>query len=330
MLSGRLIVMATLVGGVAASVADDGLGPATESVQIEAGDLAVRFRSNSASPGVLSGVQSLFNVKDAPGYDAYDPDGRGSSAGLNFEHIISGHQSPHNKFTPRSGPFTLHRLPNQRSVRLVRQAEDSPWRMASTLTYTVTEPHFIDFDFRCTPEDASLFGERGWALLFFANYMNEVAGTALHFRGIESPGAEETWVAADAPRGHPDWNKGGNYRHRNAAALAYDDDVTFRLNTWSYEWPRFTRPCYFGRAAQGMTLILMFDRGHSPEDEIRLSLYKFKVDDSRKRPAWDFQYVIHRVETGREYGFRGRLVWKKFVSPEDCLAAYERWAEQAD
>ncbi len=59
---------------------------------------------------------------------------------------------------------------------------------------------------------------------------------------------------------------------------------------------------------------------------MRFSLFKFKVNEQVRRPAWDFQYVIHRVETGKQYGFRGRLVWKKFVSDEDCLQEYETWA----
>ena len=300
-----------------------------KSLQIDVGDLSIQFQDNSQSPGVLSGVQSLFNVKDAPEFDAYDPDGRGSSAGLNFEHIISGHESDHNKFTPRRGRYALSRLPDGRSVRLERRAEDSPWRMASTLTYTVVEPHYIDFEFRCTPEDASLFGDRGWALMFFANYMHEVRDVSLHFPGVAAEGGEETWIRADAPPGHPDWNTGGNYRHLDASLLRYDDDVTFRLNTWTYDWPRFTEPFYYGLAEHDMTLILMFDRTHSAEDEIRLSLYKFKVNDKQKRPAWDFQYVIHKVESGREYGFRGRLVWKKFVSPDDCRHEYITWAHQS-
>src|SRR5690606_17641380 len=54
--------------------AADELGPAVETVQIEAGELSVLFRDNSASPGILSGIQSLFNVRQAPGYDAFDPD----------------------------------------------------------------------------------------------------------------------------------------------------------------------------------------------------------------------------------------------------------------
>ena len=74
-----------------------------------------------------------------------------------------------------------------------------------------------------------------------------------------------------------------------------------------------------------MTLMLMFDRSHPKTDEIRLSLFKFKVKVEQRKPAWDFQYVIHKVEEGREYGYRGRLVWKKFVSEADYLREYESW-----
>src|SRR5262245_17599832 len=61
-----------------------------ETATIREGDLEVHLRDNSRSPDILSGVDALFNVKSAPGFDAYDPDAKGSSAGLNFEHIISG------------------------------------------------------------------------------------------------------------------------------------------------------------------------------------------------------------------------------------------------
>jgi len=73
-----------------------------------------------------------------------------------------------------------------------------------------------------------------------------------------------------------------------------------------------------------MVFILMFDRMHSARDEVRFSLFKFKAP-RRPRPAWDFQYVIHQVEAGQSYGFRGRLVWEKFISPEDCQKEYRRW-----
>ncbi len=73
-----------------------------------------------------------------------------------------------------------------------------------------------------------------------------------------------------------------------------------------------------------MAFILMFDKLYTREDEIRFSLFKFKVP-KHPRPAWDFQYVIHKVEAGKTYAFRGRLVWKKFVSAEDCAEECERW-----
>lgn len=305
--------------------ADETVAPAVETVTIEHGDLKAMFRDNSKSPKQLSGLDSLFNIRHAPGFDAFDPDVQGASAGLNFEHIISGHRTPNNKFTPRHGPFTLHQLPKNRSVRLIRRADDDPWKIDSTLTYTVVEPHYIDFEFRCIPRDSTLFGERAWAILFFASYMNDVTDASIRFRGIRQKGGPEEWIAGDAPPGHADWNTGGTYRHSTAAEMTYDADHDFRLNNWSYDWPRYTQPYYYGTAANGMSLMLMFDRSHSEEDEIRFSLFKFKLPE-KPRPAWDFQYVIHHVESDKESGFRGRMVWKKFVDEADIRNEFAAWS----
>lgn len=298
---------------------------ATETISIKAGELSVLFRDNSQSPKILSGLQSLFNSKHAPDYDAFDPDGRGSSAGLNFEHIIAGHSNPNNKFTPRHGTYTLHSI-GERTVELRRKKEDSPWAVSSTLRYTVVPPHYVDFEFRCTPHDASKFGKRGYAIFFWADYMNQVDSIALNFRGVEREGDQEKWIAGDAPQNHPDYVGGGTYRHLDAKPLEYDSNHNFKLNVWSYDWPRYTQPFYVGRAANGMTLTLMFDRTYTTEDEIRFSLFKFKVKDENRRPAWDFQYVIHNVQAGKEYGYKGRLIWKKFVSYDDCLQEYQHWS----
>jgi hypothetical protein len=161
--------------------------------------------------------------------------------------------------------------------------------------------------------------------LFFANYMNDVEQVALNFRGQAKAGEAEQWIAADAPPGHADYNGGGTYRAAGAPPLEYDADHNFKLNLWSYDQPRYTQPFYFGRAAHGMTLIMMFDKSTSERDEIRFSLFKFKVPKF-PRPAFDWQYVIHRVAAGQDYGFRARMVWKAYVSPEDCQQEYERWA----
>ena len=137
---------------------------------------------------------------------------------LNYEHIISGHNDPANWFAPRNGIYRMYRLADPNSVMLVRRHEDDPWALESTMTYTVTAPHYIDFEFSCRPHDARRFGDRRYALLFWADYMNNVDDVALHFRGVNEPGGAEQWIAADAPTGHPDYVGGGTYRHVAAPA----------------------------------------------------------------------------------------------------------------
>lgn len=302
----------------------DALGERVETLELKAGNLKVLLRDNSNSPRILSGLDSLFDQKHAPGFDAFDPNDLGASAGLNFEHVICGHSNRANAFTPRKGRYDLHRFGESASAMLVRKAEDDPWALASTLKYTMSAPNAVDFEFRCRARNPELFGDRGYAVLFFANYMNDVADVGILFRGVSGSGKAEEWIRADAPPGHADYNQGGTYRSLPAHDLQYDTNHNFKLNLWSYDYPRFTQPFYYGLATNGMVFVLMFDRMHGEQDEIRFSLFKFKVP-RRPRPAWDFQYVIHRVEKDRPYGFKGRLIWKKFVSAEDCQEEYRRW-----
>ncbi len=319
-------VLVLAVAGLSPTVpaAEGALGERVQTLTIERGNLQVLLRDNALSPGVLSGVNSLFNRAEAPDFDAFDPDARGASAGLNFEHVISGHSNAFNAFSPRRGRYDLIKTPDSSSAMLVRKREDDPWALASTFKYSVSDSNAIDFEFECRADQPELFGLRRYAVLFFADYMNDVFEVPIHFRGVVAPGATEEWIRAEAPPGHPDYNQGGTYRSAPAPALEYDTNHNFKLNLWSYDYPRFTQPFYYGRAANGMTLLLMFDKMFSAEDEIRFSLFKFKVP-RHPRPAWDFQYVIHQVEAGRSYGFKGRLIWRKFLSREDCWEEYRRW-----
>ena len=299
-------------------------GSPVETTTLTKGDLSVVFRDNSRSPQYLSGIASLINIKDAKDFDAFDPDTTGASAGLNFEHLISGHSNPANRFSPRKGKYLLYRLSDGDSAVLVRNREDSPWAISSSYRYTLREPHYIDVDFHCQAHEPGLFGARGYAILFFGTYMNDVADVPIYFLGVDQPGGTEKWIAGDAPNTHPDWDHGGTYRNLLAQDLQYDPDHNLKLNLWSYDYPRFTKPFYFGLSARNMVFLIMFNKAWTEEDEIRLSLFKFKLP-KLQRPAWDFQYVIHKVTEGKEYGFKARLVWKKFVSPEDCLHEYQTW-----
>ncbi len=62
---------------------------------------------------------------------------------------------------------------------------------------------------------------------------------------------------------------------------------------------------------------------HAVDFEFRFKLARWP------RPAWDFQYVVRRVDPAG-HGFRGRLVWKKWVSRQDCVEEYERWRAGLD
>jgi hypothetical protein len=309
------------------SLAGPEIKPVTTAT-IGEGDLKVIFRDNAQSPKILSGIASLVNQRDGPNFDAFDPNAPGASAGLNFEHIISGHKNPQNAFAPRHGKYTLQVLPDGKSAMLTRRHDDDPWALSSTLKYTVTKAHYIDVEFRCVSHDPALFGKRRYAVLFFANYMNDVEDVALHFRGIEGQGLPEKWITAEAPKGPRDWNQGGTYRSASTSDLEYDTDHDFKLNSWSYDYPRFTQPFYYGRAAKGMVFLLMFNRIYTEDDEIRFSLFKFKLPRFL-RPAWDFQYVIRDIHAGKGYGFNARLVWKRWIGPEDCLKEYQAWMHTA-
>jgi len=305
-------------------------GTETHATTLRHGDLVVLLRDNSRSPRVLSGIGGLWNIRDAKGFNAF----ASLEGGVNFEHIHSGYQDMANRSAPRRGPYRLYSLPDGRSASLVRRHEDDPWAMASTLTYSLRDAHAIDIDFSAVAHDRERFGKRGWAMFFFANYMNRVTAPGINFRGVRGPGAEESWIYAEASEAHADRGDGGTYRSMSGTDLTYEADHEIKDNLWSYAWPRFTRPFFYGRAHHNMVLIMMFDRAWSAEDEIRMSVFRahrrrIRGLEDQLHPAWDFAYLIKNIAEGRSYGFKARLVWKKFVSPEDCLKEYESWASRA-
>ena len=48
--------------------------------------------------------------------------------------------------------------------------------------------------------------------------------------------------------------------------------------------------------------------------------------DGRKNPAWDWRVTVPAENTGQDVQFAMRAVYKKFVSDQDVVAEYRRWA----
>jgi hypothetical protein len=109
----------------------------------------------------------------------------------------------------------------------------------------------------------------------------------------------------------------------------------YKDNLKSFDYPRYTQPSYCGIQTETNTIWqMMFDRAWSPVDEIRLTMFEWKVKDDGVggkvgEPAWDWQYVVHNVVAGQVYGFkasasaRPRLV-SGSIEPE-CMAEYTAW-----
>ena len=72
--------------------------------------------------------------------------------------------------------------------------------MSSTLTYTLRAPYYVDLDFRCRAEDATLFGNtwlRGAVLCQL--HERHATRSRLNFLGRTKTGRTKQWIAADAP-----------------------------------------------------------------------------------------------------------------------------------
>jgi hypothetical protein len=74
-----------------------------------------------------------------------------------------------------------------------------------------------------------------------------------------------------------------------------------------------------------MVHIMMFD---SEPGAIRFSLSPSSGGPVKPgtNPAWDWQFIVHDYEVGGHYGYKARLVYKKWVSREDVVAEYEKWS----
>lgn len=289
---------------------------AAPSIFLSTGELQAGFRGNSDCQTLtdnLSGVSLLVN-NSSPTAAPFE------SVGLNFEHILSGHADPRNNFEPRQGKFVAHQR-GSNAVTLIRNAEDSQWGMRTELTYTVTPPYYVDFEFVATPSRVDEFQPHDFVAFFFASYMSGVdSPNGFFFRGYPGPGLPEQWVNT---REAVDFS-GTTYMAKDATSLPHEDDAVLNLNLTTQDWPRIARPFYCGEVTGGMSYQIMFDQLYGSGEEIRFSNFKWNP----QRPAWDFQFVVKQPQVARPYRLRGRMVWRPFVSLQHCADEYDAWLQQ--
>ena len=234
-----------------------------------------------------SGVWSLIHQRCAS-----DPV-QGAYAAL----IASAHRG--------TGP-TLEPI-DERSARLVRTPTERSPHMTVTGTYTLAEPHHIDYVYAVglPPYATGLptLSEHNWCC-----YMNSPLDRSIHF--IE----DNVWTtltpvlhgqaAMVFPTGLRDERR-ANWEKRTGEARFRDQDKAFHR---SFSGRTFDYPFYFG-VIHGMIFLLMAD---CHED------FRFYISPSgagpssvpgQASPAWDFQWHVHRPQPGQRHTLNVRIAF---------------------
>lgn len=233
-----------------------------------------------------------------------------SFAGFNLEHIFSG-DSLEEFFEPRVHPMKLYRK-NENEVLLYQ--DTTPVSGVESLTeFKLVPPHYIDVTFRCVLHDENYF-RHDYAGFFWASYINQPADKKIYFKGVREGHTDEEWISAfSEEHGYKSTHKSTD----DDLNLHFDSGFRARLAS-NFSGYRFTKPFYYGHF-HNMAFAFFFD-----SDEI-IRFTQSPTGGGQLNPAWDFQYIIPHPETGKEYSFKARLVYKPFVSKEDIEEEYEKW-----
>jgi hypothetical protein len=318
--------------GAAAGAVDGRFGIALAPVAtggkeavVESESLIGRVLDNIANKGRQGSGFNPLCYKAFAGKPVYST----GATGLNFEHIFNGVAADKtiSMFTPRSDPVELLEM-STNAVKLHWPVERSTWGTDCEMTYTFADRDTIDIGFSVTPTQERF--RQGYAAFMWAGYLACARDRKIHFYGVD--GSREGWVTfgEDVAVGF----ETGTISCQGVAPLPYERDSQ-ALNIVEHPSKHFLKPFYYGLidgdhdlATTNDTLayIMMFDQTTT----IRFAMWNFVRDAAGHpdphRPAWDWQFVIQKPVLGRQYRFRARLVIRPFVSREEILHMYEKWA----
>jgi hypothetical protein len=236
-----------------------------------------------------------------------------SFSGFNLEHIFSG-DSLEEFFEPRAHPMKLYRR-NETEILLYQ--DTTPVSGAESLTeFKLVPPHYIDVTFRCILHKEDYF-RHDYAGFFWASYIHQPADKNIYFKGTEEGENEEKWISAfSEEHGINSTRKGMNDQSDLFFVPGFRAGLASNFSDY-----RYSEPFYFGRF-HNMALAFFFE-----SDEI-IRFTQSPTGGGKLNPAWDFQYIIPRPETGKEYSFKARLVYKPFAGKEDIEEEYMKWKKR--
>ena len=234
-------------------------------------------------------------------------------AGLNLEHYFDlGPRSDDDSilFEPRRAPMTFT-LPGPHSAELY-QPPTPHYGVESWTRLEVKSPGHIDMRFRCVPHKPGLEG--GILGVFWASYINAPLDKSVYFLKKGSTLDAPIWVQYCTQEHNRDSTV---LSEKDARDLEFKEGKATLYNNLSPL--RYSMPFFYGNH-DGHVLIYIFE----PDALIRFSHSPSGGGATPAKdgsnPAWDFQYLIPGYETGKEYGFRMRLVCKPWKDRADIIA----------
>jgi hypothetical protein len=233
-------------------------------------------------------------------------------AGFNLEHIFNG-DSLVNLFEPRRNRMSLKKISDS-EVEL-HQPITPLSRVESWTRFKMVPPHYIDINFRCIIHSSDFF-PHGFAGLFWASYINKPVDKQIYFWGREGDQNSDQWICAWSPEHGVESTHIEENDHYNLYAAA-DCNVTLANHYSNY---RFNKMFYYGCFHQMVFAYLFATTGNQL---IRFS--QSPTGGGGPNPAWDFQFIIPDCKAGQEYTFTARLIYKKFISPDDIMDEYDHW-----
>jgi hypothetical protein len=285
------------------------------SLDLRTADLTAVIGDNGAEGIHRAGYNGIWSLKHRTGTrNLFVP----TVCGLNLEHIFDGFTDDNAVdvfFEPRHAPMELRRVAGNSAE--LHQPPTPTFHLESWTQFTVVEPHYIDFHFRCKPRQHVF--KQGWIGLFWASYINAPEDKSIYFVG-------------SGPQGKGNWAQYCTQFHNDQSTVlpaGASQDLKFRDGNRpslfrNFSQLRFDQPLYYGNFEDHIWM-LMFDRS----DGIRFSHSPSGGGSNSERkttnPAWDFQFIIPRYEVNQEYGFRARALFRPRCSREELLQEYRTW-----
>jgi len=281
----------------------------------QAGDLTAIIGDNAAHGAHRAGYNGLWSLTHRhEAENLFVP----AVAGLNFEHIFDGDKRDTDGtrkifFEPRNAPMTFKKLSG--AAAELHQPATPTFHLESWTRFEVSPPHYLDMHFRCLPRQHAF--AHGYLGLFWASYINAPEDRSMYFLGSGS------WQQLCTQR----HNDESTVRHRNDSfALKFAPD--YRDCLFKNLSPlRFDQPFFYGLFRNHLFLV-MFDRAegvrltHSPTGG------GFNRELLASNPAWDFQFIVPKVEVNKEYTLRVRAVYRERCSRKEVLREFETFSRK--